>query len=86
MRLFPASPFPMKKLFLLLAALATGAFTFATEPAKAPAAAKPKADAKCDDGSCCDDDAKPADAKSAKPAEKKSDDAKKTAAQPVEKK
>src|SRR5258708_4959249 len=41
--------FAMKKLFLLLAALATASFIFAADPVKPAAAAKPKAEAKCDD-------------------------------------
>ena len=54
---------------LLLLALSAISFTFAAEQ-KSPVAEKAKPDAKaaekCDDGSCCDDDAKPADAKVAK--------------------
>src|SRR5258708_6642506 len=73
---------------IALAPAATPAtFTFAAEQ-KAPVAEKAKADAKadakCDDGSCCDDDAKPADAKTAK-ADPKSDAAKKDAAKTVAK-
>ncbi len=79
----------MKKLLALLALFAATSFTFAAGPANAAAAEKPKADAKadakCDDGSCCDDEAKPADAKTAKASEQKTDAANKDAAKPVAK-
>ena len=79
----------MKKLLLLLGALAAASFTFAAQPAKAPAVDKPKAAAKaeekCDDDSCCDDE-KPADAKDAKATAQKADPAKDGKAKSVAKK
>ncbi len=76
----------MKKLFALLLLSAAASFTLAAEPAKAAATDKPKADAKAGVKfeECCDDDAKPADAKTAK-ADPKTDAAKKEAAKPVAK-
>ena len=76
----------MKKILALLLALNAISFTFAADQkAAAPVADKAKAAEKCDDGSCCDDDAKPA-AKDAKQADAKATPAKKEAAKPAEKK
>lgn len=76
----------MKKFLALLLALNAVSFTFAAEQkAAAPAADKAKAAEKCDDGSCCDDDAKPA-AKDAKQSDAKATPAKKEAAKPADKK
>ena len=75
----------MKKLVALLALFAAGSFTFAAEPSKAPTPTKSKTDPKADLELCCDDDAKPADTKTAKATEQKSDAAKKDAPTPVAK-
>jgi hypothetical protein len=74
----------MKKLPLLVASLAFSTLVFAAEPAKAPEAAKPKSGPKPDPELCCDDDAAPADSKTAKP-DAKNATAKKEAGKPAAK-
>lgn len=73
----------MKKLLLALAALAATSITFAAD-AKAPAE-KSKADAKCDNGCCCDD-MKPAETKDAKAADAKVETKKSDTAKPADRK
>jgi hypothetical protein len=72
----------MKTFALLAAALLLASWSAAAEPAKSSDAAKPKSNPKPDLELCCDDDAKPADPKTAKATEQKSDAAKKDAPKP----
>jgi hypothetical protein len=77
----------MKKLFAVLTLLAVSSLIHAADPKPAaPADAKAKPDRKAELELCCDDDAKPADPKTAKVAEQKSDAEKKAAPKPATKK